>query len=109
MAKHTPIAATRAERALIGSWFATALGLAGVLIPKCPLCVAAYLCLFGVSAGSARAVAKLGLPLCLVLVFVSAFATALFVARRGRRRSRASELHQPPAGASRSVCSCRTS
>ena len=108
MAKHTLLPATRAKRALFGSWLATTLGLGGVLIPKCPLCVAAYLCLFGVSAGSARAVAQLGMPLCLLLVLVSASATALFVARRGRRRSRDSELDQSPTDASQNVCSCRT-
>ena len=54
-------------------------------MPKCPLCAAAYLCLFGVSAGSAQAIVKLGLPLALGLVVVSAVATALFVAHRGRR------------------------
>jgi hypothetical protein len=75
----------RAERALFGSWFATALGVAGVLVPKCPLCAAAYLCLFGVSAGSAQAIVKLGVPLCLGLIVVSALATALFVSHRGRR------------------------
>jgi|SRR5450432_3349326 len=75
----------RAERALFGSWFATALGIAGLLVPKCPLCAAAYLCLFGVSAGSAQAIVKLGVPLCLGLIFASALGTALFVAHRGRR------------------------
>jgi hypothetical protein len=75
----------RAERALFGSWLATALGVAGVLVPKCPLCVAAYLCLFGVSAGSAQALVKLGAPLCLGLIVASALGTALFVAERGRR------------------------
>jgi hypothetical protein len=71
----------------MGSWFATALGVAGVLVPKCPLCLAAYLCLFGVSAGSAQAIVKLGAPLCLSLIVVSALGTALFVAQRGRRDS----------------------
>jgi hypothetical protein len=94
-----------AERAVLGSWLASALGVAGVLIPKCPLCAAAYLCLFGVSAGSAQAIVKLGVPLCLGLIVASAFATALFVARRGRRLSAGQKGSIP---ASRAACPCRT-
>jgi hypothetical protein len=92
----------RAERALFGSWAASALGLLGVLVPKCPLCLAAYLCLFGFSAGTAHALATLGLPLCLGLLFISALATALFVARRGRYRegARTGTIHAP----SRACC-----
>ncbi len=83
---HQPSAsATRAERALFGSWLGSALACLGVIVPKCPLCAAAYLCLFGMSASSAQAVVKLGLPLCITLIAVSAFSSALFVARRGRR------------------------
>ncbi|HEY3257164.1 MAG TPA: hypothetical protein VGJ91_24570 [Polyangiaceae bacterium] len=77
--------APRAQRALFGSWLTTALACLGVIVPKCPLCAAAYLCLFGLSASSAQAVVKLGLPLCLTLIACSVLATALFVARRGRR------------------------
>jgi hypothetical protein len=75
----------RAERALFGSWLTSAVSLFAVVVPKCPLCLAAYLGLFGVSASSARAVVKLGLPLCLTLIAGCALATALFVARRGQR------------------------
>ena len=75
---------TRAERFVLGSWFTTALALGGVLLPKCPLCVAAYLCLFGVSASTARTAATLGAPLCIGLIALSTLATALFVAWRGR-------------------------
>ena len=74
----------RAGRVLVGSWLGSVLAALAVVIPKCPLCAAAYLCLFGVSASSARAVVQLGLPLCLALIGASAVATALFVARRGR-------------------------
>jgi len=74
----------RAGRVLVGSWLGSALAALAVIVPKCPLCAAAYLCLFGVSASSARAVVRLGLPLCIALVAGSALATALFVARRGR-------------------------
>lgn len=75
----------RAGRLLVGSWLGSALAFLALLVPKCPLCVAAYLCFFGVSASSARAVVQLGVPLCLALVAGSALATALFVAQRGRR------------------------
>jgi len=76
---------TGAARALFGSWLTTVLACLGVLVPKCPLCAAAYLCLFGLSANSAQATVKLGLPLCIALIAGSALATAWFVARRGRR------------------------
>ena len=96
----------RAERAVLGSWCGAALGIAGVLVPKCPLCLAAYLCLFGVSAGSAQALVKLGAPLCLGLIFASALGTALLVARRGRERDRARSAHGSVA-APRGVGCCR--
>jgi len=80
----------RAKRATFFSWlgtFGTFAACVGVFVPKCPLCVAAYLCLFGFSASSARAVAELGRPLCVALIAGSTLATALFVARRSRRRA----------------------
>ena len=77
--------AARGKGTLFGSSIASALGLAGLLIPKCPLCFAAYLCVFGVSASSARSVAWLGVPLCIALIASSALATAVFVAQRDRR------------------------
>jgi len=77
----------RAGRVLVGSWLGSALTALAVIVPKCPLCAAAYLCLFGVSASSARAVVQLGLSLCLALVGASTAATLLFVARRGRNLS----------------------
>ena len=74
-----------ARRAMLGSWLGSALAFLAVALPKCPLCVAAYLCLFGMSASSAVAVVKLGVPLCLAMVACSALVTALLVSRRGRR------------------------
>jgi len=85
----------RAARAVLGSWLTSALALFAVIVPKCPLCVAAYLCMFGFSASSASALVQLGLPLCVALISASALATALFVARRGRRLPTASK--SPPA------------
>lgn len=75
----------RAERAVFGSWAFSVLGLLGVLVPKCPLCFAAYLCLFGLSASTAHAVAFLGRPLAFALIAGSALATALLVMQRARR------------------------
>ena len=69
---------------MAGSWLGSALAALAVIVPKCPLCAAAYLCLFGVSASSARAVVRLGLPLCVAVIAGSALATVWFVARRGR-------------------------
>jgi hypothetical protein len=73
-----------ASRSLWASWPVGALGLAGVLLPKCPLCVAAYLCAFGVSASTALVLARLELPLCCVLIGTSLLGLALLVTRRGR-------------------------
>jgi len=83
---HQPSAlGTGVGRALFGSWLTTALSCLAVVVPKCPLCAAAYLCLFGVSASSASAIVELGAPLCLALIASSTVATAWFVARRRRR------------------------
>jgi len=86
MHQQASVSNARSGRALLGSWFTAALACLGLLVPKCPLCVAAYLGLFGFSASSAQAVAKLGLPLCVALIAGSALATAWFVARRSWRR-----------------------
>ncbi len=83
-----PQATGRSNGAWFGSWLASALGLLGLLVPKCPLCLAAYLCVFGVSASTARSVAWLGVPLCATLIGVSVVATAVLVAKRGRRPAR---------------------
>ena len=74
----------RARGALFGSWLTTAVACIGLLLPKCPLCIAAYLCLFGVGGGTARALVGLGVPACLALIVGSLLATAWFFARRGR-------------------------
>ena len=87
------------KRALLGSWLTTTLACLGVALPKCPLCLAAYLCLFGMSAGSAHALAALGLPLCLSAIGLCTLATALFVTRRSKCSAacRAAPLDQPAA------------
>jgi len=92
----------RAERALAGSWLGAALGVATVILPKCPLCLAAYLCLFGVSASTARVVARLGVPLSLALLAGAVLGTACLVAQRGRLLTRA--RNAPARGANDGGC-----
>jgi len=96
----------RAERALAGSWLGAALGVAGVLLPKCPLCLAAYLCLFGVSASTARVVVRLGVPLSLAVFAAAVLGTACFVAQRGRQLARA--RNAPTQGAKTGNCCGRS-
>lgn len=86
---------------LLGSWSTTLLTCLGVLLPKCPLCLAAYLCLFGLSASTASALARLGLPLCLSALALTAVASAVFVARSARGVD-LQPLPQAP-------CACRNS
>ena len=61
--------------------------LAAVLVPKCPLCVAAYLAAFGMSAAAADAAAPLVRPAAFALVGLATHAL-LFGARRLRQRQR---------------------
>jgi hypothetical protein len=48
-------------RARVGSWLGLVAGIAAALAPKCPLCLAAYLSMFGISVGLAK-VAPMLLP-----------------------------------------------
>lgn len=94
----------RAERVFFGSSLASALGVAGVLIPKCPLCVAAYLCLLGLGAGSARAVVAIGGPLLGVVLAASLLASAWLIVRRLRQSRR-----RQPHAVSRDATCCASS
>src|SRR5262245_37745829 len=65
-------------------WTALLSGLLLVLVPKCPLCVAAYLTVVGISAGAAAALAHVIHPL---ILLVAALSLVLLVVRIARRIS----------------------
>jgi hypothetical protein len=71
-------------RRLGGSSAAVALGLAATLVPKCPLCVAAYLSVLGLSGAAAGALAPLLLPVGEALLAVSVLWTAFILLRPSR-------------------------
>ena len=56
----------------MGSALTLALGVALALVPKCPMCIAAYLSVFGLGMAAAAALAPWCLPLALLLIVVSA-------------------------------------
>jgi hypothetical protein len=59
--------------------------LALAALPKCPLCIVAYLCAIGVGAGVAAPLAGAMIPIARIAAVVSAVALALYALRRGRR------------------------
>ncbi len=59
------------------------------LVPKCPMCLAAYLAVFGVGAGTAALIAPWLRPVGIVLLGAAALATAWILFRARRRDSRA--------------------
>jgi hypothetical protein len=62
--------------------------LALAALPKCPLCIVAYLCALGVSAGVAAPLASAALPIARVAAVLSLAVIALWgihAARRARR------------------------
>jgi hypothetical protein len=61
--------------------------LLAVLIPKCPVCVAAYLVLFGLSAGAASVAAPLLFPASIALCALAVAATLVRSARTRSERS----------------------
>jgi hypothetical protein len=64
-------------------WVALASALVAALVPKCPLCLAGYLSIFGLAAGAVRVLRPLALALCgLALGFMLLRALA-----SGRRRA----------------------
>ncbi|HEX3482794.1 MAG TPA: hypothetical protein VHT91_47620 [Kofleriaceae bacterium] len=54
-------------------------------LPKCPLCIVAYLCAIGVSAGIAAPLASAALPAARVAAVVALAAVAVAVVRAARR------------------------
>jgi hypothetical protein len=67
------------------SWGALLSGLALALLPKCPLCIAAYLTVLGLGTGAAAALAHVLHPLTLLL---ASLVLGLFVVRLARRAQR---------------------
>ena len=65
------------------SWGALASGLALAFLPKCPLCLAAYLAALGLGAGAAASWAQILHPLTALVAF---FVLALFVVRFAQAR-----------------------
>ena len=61
-------------------------------LPKCPLCIAAYLASFGLSAGLAGAAAPLVRPLAVALLIAAV--AVLFHSGWGRRKPRTAEAAQ---------------
>ena len=56
--------------ARVGSWLGLVAGIAAALAPKCPLCLAAYLSMFGISVGLAK-VAPMLLPFGIVIASIA--------------------------------------
>lgn len=81
-----------------GRAIAAALGL--VLLPKCPLCIAAYLVSFGVGTSAAALAAPLIRPLAMLLA-----GTALLALLVGVARSKAKRPPRPERR-SRAACCC---
>jgi len=71
-------------------------GLGLVLLPKCPLCVAAYLIGLGVSAGAAHGAAPFIRPIAWLLALAASSALA---AGLWRSRTRATPTNAPPSAA----------
>jgi hypothetical protein len=67
-------AVPRRPLATRAGWIAVVPGLALLAAPKCPLCLAAYLSLLGVSVGTAGALAPLLAPIGVGLGALAAFA-----------------------------------
>jgi hypothetical protein len=76
----------------VGSGLTLALGVALVLVPKCPMCIAAYLSLFGLGMAAAGALAPWCLPVALALILSSA---AWFWPARLRLRSSVASGRRP--------------
>jgi membrane protein implicated in regulation of membrane protease activity len=64
---------------------AVASGLGFALVPKCPLCLAAYLSALGVGAGVAAPIAVLLRPALLVVAAIAAVVSVAQLARHARR------------------------
>jgi hypothetical protein len=56
----------------VGSALTLALGVALALVPKCPMCIAAYLSVFGLGMAAAGTLAPWCLPVAFALILMSA-------------------------------------
>jgi hypothetical protein len=70
------------SRAVVGSSLGVVLGLAAALLPKCPLCVAAYLSMLGVGTAVSHAVAPLLFPIGIALTALCLALLIVLVVRR---------------------------
>jgi len=81
----------RARDGLVGSLTSIATMAGAALVPKCPMCIAAWLCALGVSAEAAKIVAPFArsgaFVLAAALVVVAALVTASAI-RNSRSRAR---------------------
>jgi hypothetical protein len=84
--------ARRLSRGRAASSLTLALGVGLALVPKCPMCLAAYLSLFGLGMTAASLLSPWCAPLALALIL----AAALGLARSLRRRSPARRLQPAP-------------
>ena len=73
--------AASAGRGRAGSALTLALGVALALVPKCPMCIAGYLSVFGLGMAAAGAIAPWCLPLALALALLVISAARLSGAR----------------------------
>jgi hypothetical protein len=89
-----PVTARARPRAR-APWVAVASALLAALVPKCPLCLAAYLSIFGVSVGAASVALRVARPLALA---VCALAVGLVLVRVGRKTTARLPCCRPRSG-----------
>jgi hypothetical protein len=86
MAPDRSCCAARRRRARLGWALASWIALAA--LPKCPLCIVAYLSAIGIGAGIAAPLASIALPVARLAAVMSVAMIALSVARGVRRAHR---------------------
>jgi hypothetical protein len=81
-ARVVPGARARLQPRARSPWLVLVSGLLAALLPKCPLCLAAYLSLFGITVGAASVALAVLRPLAVALAVLG---LALMVRRWARR------------------------